>query len=559
MSPTRRLAVALAAALGLAALFATASRSGYFAALERRLARDEVEAPLDVRNRLRDHLQRQHALHLQPPDDLDQIAPLAADGRCPDPPMGARPVAPGEMPSSRRAPGDWLLPGRTLVSIWLDRCRLKWLHRNRQSRGRRFEELGWVSVYEGGELRFASAVGVRMHGRTSRDRFPYSYRLYFRGTYGAPRFPAALVDPELAGGLRRVIVKRDLGIDEARRPWPLVEFTAQQIARRLGAHAPHARPVKMSLNGTAPRNYYLIEQLSGDFFERELGRADLEVAPGKVSHYEPSAALLRAEERWIAAQPRPLRAAVAATRFDLDSLHASLLTALFVGAGDAFQDALVRDRRGDLAGGRWLLLPWDLDYAFRDLPLRGGLPRRFQGHPDLLPMLLSPTESLPRVPAQLLRRLLREDPGFRAEVGRRLLAALNHDLTPEYLAGLSARLERASDELALDDRDFLVRMADYFERRPRELLRQAELHLGAPAHHAIEVRSDGPRFRVDGRDPVDRLRGWASAATPLRLSLVAAEAGRFDGWYDGERLLSRDPDYELVAAAPRVVRLRARP
>jgi len=557
VSPTRRAGAALAAAIALAALFAGASRRDLFERLERQLSRHQVAAPLGVRNRLRDHLQGQRALHLQPPAELFRVEPLTAAGRCPDPPMGVDPVPPGAMPSSLVAPPDWLVPGRTLVSLWMDGCRRRWLHRHRQRHGRDFEELGWVSVYEGGELRFASAVGVRVHGRTSRDRYPFSYRLYFRGTYGEPSFPAELLDPELSGGLRRVVVKRDLGIDAERRPWPLVEFTAQQVARRLGAPAPRARPVKMSLSGEAPRNFYLIEQINEELLRRELGRGDLEVVPGKVSRSEPAAAKLRAEERWIAAQPAPLTQPTAATRYDLDDLHASLLTALFVGAGDAFQDALVRDRRGGLAGGRWRLVPWDLDYAWRDLPR--GLLQRFQGHDDLLPMLRDRGEGLARVPAQLLRRLLNEDPAFRAEVARRLLAALNHRLTPDYLAELHARVARAADELALEDRAFLARLADYFARRPGELLRQAELHLDAPPHHAVTVRGeDGLRFRVDGRELVERFRGWGHAATPLALAVAGDDAARFAGWYEGDRLLSSAPAYELAVAAPRAVVARAR-
>ncbi|HEX9800110.1 MAG TPA: CotH kinase family protein [Thermoanaerobaculia bacterium] len=540
----RRLGGALIA-LAAAAVLAAAADSGFVRALERRLARDEVAAPLEVRNRLRAQLRG--LLHVQAPESPHALEPLGADGRCPAPRLGTRPTSPELMPSSWRAPGgEWLARGRTLVSLAVDRCRLRWLHEHRFGHGRRFEELGWVSIFEDGELRFASPVGVRMHGHTGRQRAPFNYRLYFRRAFGGAELPASWIDPQLAGNLDEVVLKRDLGPLPGGRPWPFVESVAFAVARRLGAHAPGFRPVALSLNGQTPLTYAVSERITKPFLLRRFGDGDFEIVPGKVHSRQREAARLRQLQHWVREAPLPLRADHAAERFDMPSLLDSLVTALVVGAGDAFQDALVRDRRGERLDGRWFFVLWDHDFGFRDSPRFKRFPG---GAPDLLPMLVAPAASFYRVPEMLVRRLQREDAAFRGLLTRRLATAFNHELTPEFFAALVAEHERLAEEVGLADRSFLAGLREALDRRPRELFDQLERLLGAAPFQPLEVVSSGPRFRVDGHEATRRFRGWSSVDAPVRLEIVGDDRERFAGWYAGERLVSDAPVLETGDAA----------
>jgi hypothetical protein len=534
-----------------AAVLAAAADSGFVRALERRLASDEVAVPLEVRNRALTQLRG--LLHVQLPERAFADEPRGADGRCPPPRVGPLPVPTEVMPSTWQAPGDWLVSGRTLLSLALDRCRQRWLRENRFARGRTFEELGWVSLFEDGELVFAAPVGVRMHGNTGRQRAPFNYRLYFRPAFSRPGLPARWIDHELDGELDQVVLKRDLGALPGGRPWPFVESIAYAIGRRLGAHTPGFRPVALSLNGARPLTYAVSERITPTFVRRRFGDGVFEVLPGKVRSRQPEAEPLERLKRWVRQAPPPLRAADAAKQFDIPGLLDSLVTALVVGAGDAFQDALVRDRRGGLHGGRWFFVLWDHDFGFRD----GKRRRRFSGAADLLPMLMRTRVPFDTVPALVANRLLREDPEFRARLVRRLVTAFNHEIPEESLAAIVAEHERLAAEVALADRTFFTELRQDLHRRPRELLDQAERLLDAVPFYTLEVVSDGPRFRVDDRAPTRRFRGWSSTASPVRLEILGEDREAFAGWYAGERLFSDALALEVAAETALVLTARA--
>lgn len=469
---TRRRAVVLtlAAAVALAALGALEP----VRRLGERLSTRTVPAELDSRNRLRSTLRRGRALDLLPPEPLLERRPLDPDGRCPELEIGPGPLALEAIPSTRVAPPAVVSAQSPILSLYVDWCRLYWLHDHRRERGREFEEAGWVTLFVDGAPRFASAVGVRMHGGTSRKRYPYSYRLYFRPLYGEPAFPGRLLDPALASDPRVIVVKRDIGIDVDRRPWRFAEAVAFDIGRRLGARTPAALPIGLSINGLDPMPFTLEERIDEDWIRRHLGHDDFDRIRGKVERSDPEVSLRRELMDWIEASPEPFTRERAAERFDLEAVDRSVLTALFAATGDAFQDALVRDRTGAVAGGRWTTVLWDLDWSFHDYPRLERFPRR----DDLLPFLLDPTRRIIGPLHLLVVRLLAEDPAYRAELRRKLVAALEGPLDAAARAELLERFRATAERLALEDREFLDRLERFLEERPEELLAQADAHLG---------------------------------------------------------------------------------
>ena len=304
--------------------------------------------------------------------------------------------------------------------------------------GRETEETGWISFFEHGKLQFAAPVGIRIHGGVSRRYAPYGYRLSFRSEHGTAGLPGGLVSPELERlpaaiqPLARVLVTEGDDEDTDGSVWAFPGEVAYEIGRALGAEAPRTRPVWFSLNGGPAALYSLSEHIDADFLRRHYGHDNFELHRGKRDPDDPrrdsdeSDRFWAGELAWIAAAPAPFTRAVAAERYDLDKLITWLVTVLFNGTGDIYQEAMIRDRTGELASGRWTWIHWDHDMSFRTPPKNS----RFGNKRDLLPYVLDNQREIRSPQQALMLRLVEEDPEFRAELVRRTTQALNHQLTP---------------------------------------------------------------------------------------------------------------------------------
>lgn len=468
----RRLAVAVALAGAAALLALAASPWGEDLAI---LARLDAPARALGSPKLRRALLRQGAIALSPPRPLAGAEAAAAD-RCPEIAITTAAPAGEELPSTRLA-AAWRerLPAAPLVSLYLDPCHLQRLDANRFEHGRAFEETGWVSFFDRGRLRLAGAVGVRIHGGDSRRRRPPSLRLYFDDRYGSNGLPAELVAAGLPGALSRVILNRDEAVDRAGRRWYFVEAINYDVARRLGAQAPHTRPVALTVNGGPPRIVDLTEQPGPEALSRRLGHDDFEWV--RMKEEPGSAHSLRRDElsAEIRAAPAPLTAAWAAERFDLDHLVAGTVTALVCGTGEPFQALMFRDLTGRTAGGRWSWLLWDLDQSFFDTPQF----HRFGVNNDAVRYLFTRRNN--GMPAGLLmHRLVNEDPAFRRRLAERTLAALRDEVTPAFLTELVAGYRRTARDLGIEDLRFLDALDEFFTWRRTALPAEVERHLLQP-------------------------------------------------------------------------------
>jgi len=422
--------------------------------------------------RLRRLLVRRGLLTLLPPSPSAAASSAAvgirADTDCPEVRIATSAQAPASLASSSQA-APWLasLPEATLVSLYLDPCRLARLQANRQARGRATEETGWVSVYARGRLRFASAVGVRLHGGTSRVRRLPSLRLYFRDSYGAAALPAELLAADLHGALSTVILEHELLADRRGNHWPFVHGVAYDVAALLGARVPRARPVAVVVNGARPRADLLIEHVAGSLLERRFGRDDLQWMRGTP---EPGTAEMARRESlagFIASQPAPLRSEWARRHFDLAALLDWTAAAVLCETVEPFQALSFRDPEGRLAAGKWSWVLWDLDRSF----FAYSGPR---GRPSYVLYLGSHRND--GYPAGLLvRRLLREDPGFRRLLADRLERALDSDLTPPRIAALAARYAEADHQLGGVAPRLAPALVQFFAQRRSAVLPEIEM------------------------------------------------------------------------------------
>ncbi len=490
--------------------------------------------------RLTQLLSRSGELVVQPPGAGELARPvdpasLTPEGRCPELELAGRQLPAAELPSSRLAPSPWRDAGPPLVSLWLDPCRNARVHGRPWLPGRDTEETGWVSFFERGELQFAAPVGIRIHGGVSRRYAPYGYRLSFRSEHGTAGLPGKLVSPALGPPmppLARLVVAEGDDEDTDGSVWAFPGEVAYEIGRALGAEAPRTRPVWFSLNGAPPAVYSISEHIDGDFLRRHFGHDGFELHRGKRDPDDPredsegSDRFWAGELAWIAAAPAPFTRQVAAERYDLDKLTTWLVTVLFCGTGDIYQEAMIRDRTGELASGRWTWIHWDHDMSFRTPPKNS----RFGNKRDLLPYVLDNQREIRSPQQALMLRLVEEDPEFRTELVRRTTAALNHQLTPEFLDSLVARYEQTAKTLGVTDLDWAAKLRDSFALRPDAIRIQLQKMLGAGESMPVEVTAPASTVRVDGFPIARRYTGTYPAGLVLEAEVEPSFRDRFLAW-----------------------------
>jgi hypothetical protein len=276
--------------------------------------------------------------------------------------------------------------------------------------------------------------------------------------------------------ISRLIVAELDDRDRDGSPWPFPGDVAYGIGRRLGAEVPATRAFWFAINGDTPRPVSAIEHLGPDFLRRHYGHDRFDFVRGKRESGDPAEATFRAELDWVASRAAPLLAAEAATRYDLDSLLAWLVTVVYCGTGDLYQEAMVRDRTGATRDGRWFWIHWDHDMSFRSPPGNS----RFGRFEDAFYAVVWSQRETDLSPARsLLVRLLHEDPEFRVRVKERFERALDRELKPEFLDELAAHTEREARDVGFTDLHFAALLREYFAARPRQVRAQVDDVLAA--------------------------------------------------------------------------------
>ena len=187
---------------------------------------------------------------------------------------------------------------------------------------------------------------------------------------------------------------------------------------------------------------------------------------------------------------------------------------------------MIRDRTGELASGRWTWIHWDHDMSFRTPPKNS----RFGNKRDLLPYVLDNQREIRSPQQALMLRLVEEDPEFRTELVRRTTAALNHQLTPEFLDSLVARYEATAKSLGVTDLDWVAKLRDYFAWRPDAIRTQLQRMLGAGAPMAVELSAPAGTVSVDGFPVATTYAGIYPAGLVLEAEVEPAFRDRFVGW-----------------------------
>ena len=422
---------------------------------------------------------------------------------------------PSQFPSSLVVPPTELSRPGALLSVYTE---ARYLHdpdygllTNPTRVGRDWEHPATVSYFEDGDLRFASNVGLRVHGGKSRTGSPVkSFRLYFRSDYGSAQFRPGTLFGGKGDPVTRLVAHNDLRLGPRGRWWHLVNPLAFDIARRVGALAPETQPAAFLLNGAPQGLYVLTEHVRKPFLVSRFGHDNFDRADVRFR---------QAALRQVMSAPS-FTMADAATWLDVESLTRWFVSTVFCGTSDQFQAVMFRDRTQP--GARWFWVNWDMDHSFMDFYRRAVAPWRQD--------TFRSTIRSRALEGQLIRRLLEEDPTYREHLVSAFLDALNYQLTPSFLEERFQHYRSIVQQFALESEDYLDGLAAFLGYRSTYIREILVRHLNLDRLYRMRV--DGPPgavFRVNDHRVSSGFSGWYANGGEVVVELAAA-SDEFHRW-----------------------------
>ena len=390
---------------------------------------------------------------------------------------------------------------------------------NRNKRGEDWERPGWVSFFENGRVVYSSGVGVRVHGGSSRlQERPQGFRLFFRKRYGNQQLPSAVAfGDQHSHPMRRLIIHNDYRETRKVR-WHLVNPLAYDIAARVGSITSATRPVRFLLNGEFQGVFVLNEHFHPKhYFEEHWSH----LVNLRVPEFETLSAQISAL--------RPMRMADVGRLVDLDNLTSWFIGVAFCGTEDAYQGpAQYRDPSRETA--QWFFVSWDMDGSFRD-PSRHAFASLLSRTGER--RARRPTDPRPKI----LTTLLDEDADYRAYFMRRWTDALNHQLTPEFLAERYEHYRVLGEQLGLTNRQDLAPLKRFLDGRPGIVWQQAVEWLKTGPLLPLEL--GGGEALVNGHRVAPGWHGQYFPGMRLTLDVPDDRQAAFSHWVVNDIALNR--------------------
>ena len=433
--------------------------------------------------------------------------------------------SPAQFPSSRAVPPGERARGGSLLSVYTSH---RYLHHpdfglltNPWEAGRDWEHPATVSYFEDGDLRFASSAGLRLHGGTSRNNEPPSYRLYFRREYGSARFRPGTLFGGRGDPLTRLIAHNDVrfGFDNDDLPpdpdrgeqlWHLVNPLAFDIARRIGALAPETQPASFVLNGEPQGLFVLTEHVRRPFLVSRFGHDQFDRADEALFREwtrdvnEASSVTMSEADAWL----------------DVESLTRWFVSIVFCGTSDAFQGVMFRDRTRPDA--RWFWVNWDMDHSFKDFYMTAPVAWRQDTFGGSL--------RSGAFEARLISWLVAEDPAYRAYLAAAFLEALNYRLTPSFLDERFRHYRAVAERFGLGNESYLEILEDFLRQRPAYVREMVMRYLDPSPLYRVRIEGPpGVGFRINDHAVTAGFSGWyprgRRSGSDLRRSGVICPTG----------------------------------
>lgn len=320
-------------------------------------------------------------------------------------------------------------------------------------KGRQWERPATISYFEGGELRYETHAGLRIHGGQSRKGEIKSFQLVFRRSYaGKPR-----ATPGIFFGGESQAVQR-LVLSNTHKPKRFLNPLAYDIASRVGCITSRHQPVRVFLNGErVPSGYFMIEHQSREFLRHHYGHDDFEWVRLK-GRSRPSFSLDLLSS-WVNARRSLVTMESAAERFDIDHLCAWIFAVSFCDTRDEDQGGYFKD--SSVPDAVWQCLTWDMDGSFH--------------HGRVVKKQKFDFERMRGLRSRLFRRMCENDPAFREYYRQFAERMLREQVSSEQIRELTAKYrELIETDIFAPNRPGLLKSlagAEHFllERQPRYL------------------------------------------------------------------------------------------
>ena len=450
--------------------------------------------------------------------------------------------SPSALASTSAVPATEIASGLPALALTLDESALygeRGILTNKRKHGPDWEREGSLAYFEGGRLRFAGGVGVRVHGGGSRVTSPrQGFRLYFRRRYGPREFAPGILFSAEAQPIRRLIVHNDVRRDSDGIRWYFVNPLAYDIAGAMGAIVPETKPVRFYLNGEYYGPFVLTERFDQRFFGAHWGHGDVLLSQEAFNGLW----------NWVQ-RTRPLTMDQVATRVDLENLTRWFLAVAFCATRDAYQGPgqfldLTRAQAG------WFWVNFDMDQSFRNWDLdsyRYLLERVMERRKGRNPAEPRPT---------ILTQLIAQDPAYRDYLKRRFQRVMNHHVTPAFLEERYRHYLDVGTRLRQDDLAHLPRLREFLARRPAFFRLLTEQWLNTPPSQPVTIAAPaGVSLLIDDEAVQGGYRGLYFPDVEMSVEVPVEHRARLSGWGLNGRTLPPSP--RLVFRAERPTHIEA--
>ncbi len=438
---------------------------------------------------------------------------------------GVTEASPSELPSTTIIPEYERKRPEPLVSVVIDNADLydpdTGIVTNPEKHGKVWERPAFFSYFEGGELRFASGIGLRLHGGKTRFfDMEKSFRAYFRDIYGESSLVSNIVFENSHIPLTCVVLHND-----RRDKWHLVNPLAYDIAARLGAITVRTKPARFFLNGVFQGVYVLKEHLDEAYLSAHYGHDQFIFQSTKE---DGTPKKLKRQDRMIfvdfqqwARQETPLTMQEVQQRVNIDNLVSWVLSIAFCSPTDANQGPVLLDKNDPHA--RWFWINWDMDHSFQDLYKKAAHPWEMNGFEPL---------SMQDARGALFFRMMEGDLEFREYFFRAFTTAMNHMLTPEFLDERLAYYENIARDYGIPERDYIEITRKFFRYRKSVLRKQMqEIFSAGPSHLCIVKNSQQQiTLEIDGYVEESDYVGWYFEDMTIKVNAIPEPGYIFSHW-----------------------------
>lgn len=405
---------------------------------------------------------------------------------------------------------------------------------NKTARGRQWERPAYCSYFdEHGKLRFASMVGMRMHGG-KRMQLYSSFRLYFRKEYGQSRFSA--FQPKIGFSTTTEPVKR-LVVHHTAWPeggWYFNNTLAYDIARRIGCQVPETRLALLYLNGVEQGIYFFVPHLGERLLETYFGHSDFLYYKYKsVPSHKGRVLNVRL---WSVLRERGNLTMKAAGRVvDLDNLARHLFSFIFCGTSDYYQGLAVLDNSQPDKRAFWI--NWDMDQSFiQNVRSEKIVMTEWQQRAWRLVYMPSPPYTAQDVRPRLFSRLLNEDPAYREYVLTLYRDLLNHRLNARFVKERIAYYTNMLEYYGKKDTKYMKMLGEFMKQRPEVVRKETEklFKLGP----SLLCQVTGPadiQYDIDGYQEPAGYQGYYFKGSRITVSIAAPYQKRFSYWLVNEK------------------------